>query len=90
MTTKFMWHKAGMKTNSQGWKKISNFSNPNNSFVCIDMLMMLQPYFLNEYKLKSGWVYSKQAKNQSEREEKRMEWNRKKRALSLDSLLSVL
>lgn len=54
-----MWHKAGMKTNSQGWKKISNFSNPNNSFVCIDMLMMLQPYFLNEYKLKSGWVYSK-------------------------------
>lgn len=67
-----MWHKAGMKTNSQGWKKISNFSNPNNSFVCIDMLMMLQPYFLNINLSQAGYTQNRQRINQKG---KRKEWN---------------
>lgn len=62
-------------------KKISNFSYSNCVFLCIDMLLMLWPYFLNMYlsQAEHTWICSSildaildaiSERNPSERDEK--------------------
>lgn len=63
---------------SQCGLKTSNFSYSNCVFVCIDMLIMLWPYFLNMYlsqaeNTRIGWDITKESIRKKRR--KKDEWN---------------